>query len=131
MAEAKASLLLVDDEPRILSALERALRREGYLLEKADSVASALAILERRTFSLILSDYKMPGRNGAELLAVVRRRFPEMRRILLSGWTPEIAESELDAAAPDAVHAKPWDDEVLKDSIRALLEGRPRETMDR
>jgi DNA-binding NarL/FixJ family response regulator len=63
----------------------------------------------------------MPGRNGAELLAVVRRRFPEMRRVLLSGWTPEIAESELDAAAPDAVHAKPWDDEALKASIRSLL----------
>jgi len=69
LAEAKPSLLLVDDEPRILSALERALRREGYALEKADSVASALAILERRRFALILSDYKMPGRNGAELLA--------------------------------------------------------------
>jgi len=121
LAEAKPSLLLVDDEPRILSALERALRREGYALEKADSVASALAILERRRFALILSDYKMPGRNGAELLAIARRRFPEMRRILLSGWTPEIAGREIEAAAPDAVHAKPWDDEALKDSIRSLL----------
>jgi len=122
MAEPKASLLLVDDEPRILSALERALRREGYALEKADSAASALAILECRAFALILSDYKMPGCNGAELLTIARRRFPQMRRVLLSGWTPEIAERELEAAAPDAVHTKPWDDELLKDSIRSLLE---------
>ncbi len=121
MAEPKASLLLVDDEPRILSALARALRREGYALETADSVAAALATLERRAFALILSDYKMPGRNGTELLAIARRRFPEMRRILLSGWTPEIAGSELEAAAPDAVHTKPWDDEALKESIRSLL----------
>ena len=122
MAEPKASLLLVDDEPRILSALERALRREGYAFEKADSAMSALAILERRAFALIVSDYKMPGRNGAELLAIVRRRFPQMRRVLLSGWSPEIPGSELETAAPDAVHTKPWDDEALKDSIRNLLE---------
>lgn len=121
VTDERDALLLVDDEVRILSALERTLRREGYAILKAETVADALAILDSRRVALVVSDYKMPGRNGAELLAVVRTRFPGTRRVLLSGWSPDIAPHELAAAAPDAVHAKPWDDDELKSSIRSLL----------
>jgi len=117
----QALLLLVDDEARILSALQRTLRREGHAIATAETAAEALAVLEDRDVALVLSDYKMPGASGAELLATVRRRSPGTRRVLLSGWSREIPEEELAAAAPHAVHAKPWDDEGLRASIRELL----------
>ena len=114
-------LLLVDDEARILSALKRVLRREGYTIRLAKDAAGAVAILESESIDLVVSDYKMPGASGTELLAVVRRRWPEIRRILLSGWSREIPESELAMAAPHALHAKPWDDAELKAAIRDAL----------
>ena len=57
-------ILLVDDEPRILSALQRLLRREGYRILTADSGASALSILDQESVNIILSDLRMPGMDG-------------------------------------------------------------------
>ena len=121
MAEEKGRLLLVDDETRILSALRRTLRREGYSIETAESPSAALALLEARSVDLVVSDYRMPGGSGADLLRQVRARWPATRRMLLSGWVREIPEAELAAARPHALHAKPWDDAELKAVIRRLL----------
>ena len=122
MSEPAPVVLLVDDEPRILSALRRTLRREGYVLETAENFDAAVARLEATRVDLVVSDYKMPGRSGSQLLATVRQRWPGTRRLLLSGWTREIPPSELEAAAPDGVHAKPWDEGELKAQIRELLQ---------
>jgi DNA-binding response OmpR family regulator len=122
MSERAQVVLLVDDEPRILSALRRTLRREGYDLETAENAEAALVRLEATRVDLVVSDYKMPGSNGSQLLATVRRRWPGTRRLLLSGWSREIPQSELEAAAPDGVHAKPWDERELKAQIRELLQ---------
>ena len=56
----QSSLLLVDDEARVLSALERALRREGWLIRTAESSREALQILESSRFDVVMSDQKMP-----------------------------------------------------------------------
>ena len=61
-------LLIVDDEASILSALRRTLRREGWAIVTADSTAEALRVLEAQPVDAILSDQKMPGRSGLELL---------------------------------------------------------------
>ena len=121
MTETEAVVLLVDDEARILSALRRVLRREGYGIRLAEDAGGALAILESEPVDLVVSDYKMPGASGTELLAIVRRRWPSVRRLLLSGWSREIPAGELAAAEPDGVFAKPWDDGELKAAIRSAL----------
>jgi len=123
MAEPDPVVLLVDDERRILSALERTLRREGYVIKTAESAAGALAILEAQRVDVVVSDYKLAGASGTDLLARVRRRWPDTRRLLLSGWSHDIPAAELSAAAPDGVHAKPWDDGELKAALRKLLRG--------
>jgi two-component system probable response regulator PhcQ len=113
-----ATLLVVDDEPEILEGLRRALRREPYKLVSAGSADAALAALESEPVDILISDIDMPGTNGLELVARVRREHPGVIRMLLTG----------DASLQAALHAinhgevfrfliKPWD----KDELRALL----------
>ena len=73
-------LLLVDDETRILSALRRTLRREGYEILTAESVAEALRILGSREVDLVLTDQKMPGMSGLEFLEQVAAQHPAVAR---------------------------------------------------
>ena len=117
--------MLVDDEPRILSALRRSLRREGYEIVLAANGREALAELEGRAFDLVVSDQKMPGLSGARLLAQIAERWPGTARMLLSGWPGEIAPEDLAAARVHAVMSKPWEEEMLKETIRAALRWEP------
>jgi DNA-binding NtrC family response regulator len=116
--ESKSKVLLVDDEPRILSSLQRTLRKEGYELLIAGDAESALEQLRlHRDVRLVVSDQRMPGRAGTALLGEVARRWPKTERVLLSGWTGEIPEAEIAAASLFAILAKPWDDDELKSTI--------------
>lgn len=115
------SLLLVDDEARVLSALERALRREGWVVRTAESPGEALRILEEVSFDLVLSDHKMPGMSGVEFLGLVRQRYPSTARLLLTGWAEALSSDEMAAAGIEDVISKPWDDAELKALLRARL----------
>ena len=80
-------ILFVDDEPRILEGLQRSLRpcRKQWNMSFANSGQEALDILAKSTFDVIVSDMRMPGMDGAQLLELVRDRYPGMMRIVLSG----------------------------------------------
>lgn len=80
-----ATVLFVDDEPRVTEALVRGLRNEPYEFLTADSAAEALAVLESVPVDVIVADERMPGMTGSELFATVRRRYPNAMRIILSG----------------------------------------------
>jgi response regulator RpfG family c-di-GMP phosphodiesterase len=112
-------LLLVDDEERILSALCRALRREGYELLTARSAGEALRVLDQRAVDMILSDQKMPGTNGLELFGEVSRRHPGVVRMLLTGWPEEVPAQSVRDLGIAAVIPKPWDDAALKSAVRS------------
>jgi CheY-like chemotaxis protein len=115
-------VLLVDDEELVLSALRRTLRREPYEIEVATNGTRALERLGLDPpFDLVISDYKMPGMTGLELLTRVRSTFGETRRILLSGWVSELSKVEIAAAGLHATLSKPWDDAELKSTIRQAL----------
>ena len=111
-------VLLVDDEPRILSALRRTLRREPYELLSAESCAEALRVIESQPVDVVLSDHKMPGMTGIQLLERVASRRPETIRLLLTGWTESIPEQEIRAVGVRAVMSKPWEDAALKETLR-------------
>lgn len=117
----RPTLLLVDDEERILSALRRTLRREGYEIVTVNSVASALAVLDQRPVDLVLSDFKMPGMTGLELLAEARRRQPRVARLLITGWSQAVSPAELAAAEVATLIPKPWEDADLKRALREAL----------
>ena len=118
----RPSLLVVDDEARILSALRRTLRREGYEVLTAETPGEALRILDERPVDLVLSDHKMPGMTGVQLLAEVAKRKPDTVRMLITGWTEEIPREELDRLGIRALITKPWDDARLKQTLRRAVE---------
>lgn len=120
-ADSPATLLFVDDEPSILSALRRLFRPEGYRILLAESGAAALELLAREPVDLVVSDMRMPGMDGARLLQAVRQRWPDVGRLLLTGYADigstmaAINEGEIQRYI-----AKPWDDQEL---LQAVHEG--------
>lgn len=121
--DAVETLLIVDDEANILSALERLFRREGYRLLHADSGSAALAILAEQEVGVILSDQRMPGMSGVQFLSEARERWPDTVRIILSGYTE--LSSVTDAVNQGAIYkflTKPWDDDALRETVREAFQ---------
>lgn len=114
------TLLIVDDEEQILSALNRALRRESFVIETARSPEEALAIVRHSKVDVILSDQKMPGMSGLEMLAKVRAQQPEVICFLITGWAESVPEEDLAAVGVRELFAKPWDGRVLKQRLREV-----------
>ncbi|MBV8605422.1 MAG: response regulator [Pelomonas sp.] len=118
-----ATVLFVDDEPAILSALRRLFRPEGYKVLMSDSGASGLAQLESAPVDLVVSDMRMPGMDGAAFLEQVRLRWPDIGRILLTGYAD--INSTIAAINRGEIHryfAKPWDDRDLVLGVRDSVE---------
>lgn len=116
---ARTSLLIVDDEPNIVASLMRLLRSENYRVLTASNAAEALEILALHPVQVIVSDHRMPVMTGAEFLGKVKLLYPDIVRILFSGYI-EI-DALTDAVNRGAVYRfllKPWDDEVLREAIR-------------
>jgi len=113
------TLLLVDDEAPLLHALERLFRPAGYRLLAAASGAEALRLLDEHDVQVILSDHRMPGMSGIELLARARAAHPDCVRMVLSGY----ADIEAITEAINHGHVykflhKPWDNEQLLANVR-------------
>lgn len=81
----RAVVLLVDDEPHVLSGLARALRGEAFSIRTATSAGEALAILAQANIDVIVADQDMPGMKGTELLREVARTHPDIMRFMLTG----------------------------------------------
>ncbi|MDO8991304.1 MAG: response regulator [Sideroxyarcus sp.] len=117
------TLLLVDDEENITSALVRLLRRDGYNILRANSGEAGLALLEQNEVGVIISDQRMPGMTGVEFLSKVRERYPDTVRIVLSGYTE--LNSVTDAINRGAVYkflTKPWEDELLRANVEEAFQ---------
>ncbi len=116
-------LLFVDDDPGILSALRRVFHRENYALLFADSAEQALAILEENSVEVIISDFKMPGMDGNELLRIVRERWPQTLRIMLTGYAnSEVVMGSMRDGAVYRFNLKPWNDDDLRLTVALALE---------
>jgi len=117
------TLLFVDDEPGILSALRRLFRPHGYRIMIAESGAEGLEILEKETVDLVISDMRMPEMDGATFLKHVRTRCPKIVRILLTGYAD--ITSTVAAINEGEIYryiSKPWDDNEIVLVVREALE---------
>jgi len=85
MPETQTSLLIVDDEPSVRTSMSRVLTAIGYEVRSAEDGFSALAEIRKEVPDILLSDLVMAGMSGHELLSVVRRRFPFVQVIAMSG----------------------------------------------
>ena len=122
LEDTTARIVLVDDEPSVLQGLRRTLWPTGYTLHLAESGEAALQILEREPVDLIVSDMRMPGMNGAELLSQVAEKWPSVVRMLLTGYSD--MESTVDAINRGKIHcyiSKPVEADALKARIEEGL----------
>ena len=118
MEQASQTLLLVDDEAFILTALKRLLRRDGYRILTACGGQEGLQVLAETPVDVIVSDQRMPGMTGVDFLRQARTLYPKTIRMVLSGYTE--LQSVTDAINEGAVYkfmTKPWDDEHLRANI--------------
>lgn len=81
----KHKILIVDDETAIQEALKMVFLREEYEVFVAGSAHEALAIMSHEPMDVVISDEKMPGMSGSELIAIVRKKYPDTIRIILTG----------------------------------------------
>ena len=119
----KSAVLLVDDEESILNSLRRLLRGQPYEVVLATSGAQALEIMATRPIDLVMSDARMPGMDGATLLAEVHRLYPATSRILLTGYAD--LTTIIKAINDGQIHryiGKPWNDEELQLVLQQTLE---------
>ncbi len=119
----KFTVLCVDDEPNILSALRRMLSLNSFKVLTADSGQTALELLASTPVDVVISDMHMPEMNGAELLAAVKERHPDTMRILLTG-NADIS-SAIAAVNQGGIYrylTKPWVDAELVATIQASME---------
>ena len=126
-------VLLVDDESNILASLRRLFRPLGYTIHTAEGGAQGLAILEKEEVDLVISDMRMPGMDGAAFLRQVADRWPNVVRILLTGYAD--LTSTIDAINKGRIYgyfSKPWEDNDIRLAVQQALEQkRLREERDR
>ncbi len=84
-AGSPAGILLVDDEPNILSALKRSLRKASWQVHTAAGGEEGLQILGRERVQVVVSDYRMNGMDGVAFLSRVKEKWPDTQRVMLTG----------------------------------------------
>ena len=116
------TVLVVDDDPDMARAIVRTLGSLPIRAMTATKVAAAREILAAVEIDLVISDYSFGhGPTGLDLLAEIRTRHPQIRRLLLTGHALEEDELGGDRSAADRIVTKPWDEEVFVEACRDLL----------
>ncbi len=117
------SILFVDDEKHILHSLRRLLRKENFHVFYAKSAQEGLDLLSQNRIDLIVADIRMTKMDGFQLLNIVRERYPDTTRMILSGYTDQeaISKALVNEVAQEIIF-KPWNDDDLIKSIKKALE---------
>lgn len=120
---ATSTLLFVDDDSNVLSALRRLFGSLGYTVLTAESGAGGLALMEAERVDLVISDMRMPEMTGAEELEQIRLKWPNVVRILLTGY--DDLEATVNAINRGEIYryiSKPWNDNEIVSIVRDALE---------
>jgi two-component system, probable response regulator PhcQ len=124
---ARPTVLIVDDEPNVVEGLGVVLRSEPYTVLTATSGRQALDLLERQSVDVIVTDEEMPGMRGSELLAQVRKLYPETMRLVLTGQASvHSAIRSINEAAVHRYLTKPCPPAVLKSAIAEAVQAKAR-----
>lgn len=112
-------LLLVDDEENVLMSLKRILRRDGYVILTASNAEEGLEVMAKNPVNVVLSDQRMRGMSGVEFMRQLKVKYPDVVRIILSGYT-EISTLTEAINKGDIYQfiTKPWENEALAASVR-------------
>jgi DNA-binding NtrC family response regulator len=117
------NILIVDDEPNVISSLTRVFIDEPYQIYSANSALEAMEILKEYSVKVVISDEKMPEISGLEFLSMVREQFPYIIRIILTGYASiEAAIKAINEGEIYRFLTKPWDDMDIKFAVRDAID---------
>ena len=115
-------VLFVEDEKAVRTVGVRGLRRKGFDVVECISAENALEHIEKgEKFDMMITDMMMPGLSGAELAKIVHTKYPEMKIILASGYSEEIARKELAGSSDFYFMGKPYSLEDLHRKVQEVL----------
>jgi two-component system, cell cycle sensor histidine kinase and response regulator CckA len=128
-----ARILIVDDEPSILSFVEKAMRVAGHRTMTAPTGQAALSLCESKGVpDLLVTDYKMPGMDGDTLAAHLRQREPDLKVLYLTGYADQLFNEKRGALWRDeAFLEKPCTVAGLIEAVSMILSGRYGDYQDR
>jgi len=114
-------ILVVDDEPRICHLIEELLKLEGYQIDVSFSGTDALEMIKKYNYQMLITDLKMPGIDGLELIQKAKEQNPEIRTIMVSGYTTvDTAVQSLRHGVDDYI-TKPFNIFELKKAVKQTL----------
>jgi two-component system probable response regulator PhcQ len=117
------NILLVDDEDTVRDSLSTVLEREGYTVHQAASGDEALQALKEKPIQLVISDHNMPGMSGLEFLKLVRERYPNVVRVMLTGDPdPQTIIRSVNEGEVYRFIKKPWDNTMLRVTVYFAFE---------
>ena len=117
------TVLFVDDEVNILKALQRLLRNEPMNVLTASRPSEAIALVERESPQVVVSDQRMPEMSGVDMLSTIRERSPDIVRMMLTGYTEmTIAVEAINRGEIFRLITKPWNDDELKATLRQAFD---------
>ena len=120
----KLQILVVDDDPSVRDCIAQLLECAGYLIASAEDGFGALLQMRNALPDVIISDLNMPGMSGTELLAVVRRSFPQILTVAMSGAYGDAGELPPDVIA-GGYYPKGEHPEILCGTLAQLLRTTP------
>ena len=117
-------ILVVDDEPRICHLIEELLKLEGYQIDVSFSGTDALEMIKQYNYQMLITDLKMPGIDGLELIQKAKEQNPEIRTIMVTGYTTvDTAVQSLRHGVDDYI-TKPFNIFELKKAVKQILHTR-------
>lgn len=117
----KARVLILDDEPIVCKRLRPAFQKAGYEVEAFTDSASAMARIEAKQFDIVITDLKMQGTDGMQLLSRTKEIWPDTKVIVITGFaTSETAKESMRKGAFDFI-AKPFKLNDILDTVRRLM----------
>ncbi|WP_319521805.1 response regulator [uncultured Desulfosarcina sp.] len=119
-------VLIVDDDAIVIQSCQRVLEAEGMEIRTARSVEEGEQALNRGDFDLMLTDIKMPGKDGFEMIARARRIRPDLPILMMSGYS--VAETIEKSSQSGANHciAKPFTPEELLEAVQHTIQENPK-----
>jgi len=111
-------LMVVDDEPIVGKSLKRFLEKAGYQVDVFFDSKEAVGEIKKRSFDIIITDYKMEGYDGLQILDIAKKKDPDVKVIIITGFIQKTTESDAFSRGAFDFIIKPFKVEALKDIVK-------------
>lgn len=118
----KGSILIIDDEQEVRESLRELLELEGYHCSSASTAEEGLKKVDENICDLVLLDINLPGRNGLEVLQIIKENHPDTAVVMITAYDSTETAFRASKEGADSYITKPWDNDKLLVEIRNLLD---------